>query len=259
MLLQRTINRRDWAAPDAAPIDGRGSLDKPMPQVSGVVFDVSGVLYDGTLWMRWIFQLLSRMGMYSHFAVFSRLWEEEYLPQVNLRGQDYWLAWRQYLAALGFTPGQIDEVHAAGQTRRREFEENTRPLPQVRATLEQLSRNGIRLSVCCTGPWLDRQVADRLERLKLSDLFEHISSRHDGSGSRDAAAALIVAIQRLHATPAETAVVSCREECLLAAQAIGAQVITIDPPIAIKDAVMLSRFDQLTHLQSRSAARPQAG
>jgi hypothetical protein len=56
--------------------------------VSGLIFDVPGVLYDGTLWTRWLFQLLSRMGMYSHFTAFARLWEEEYLPRVNLDGED---------------------------------------------------------------------------------------------------------------------------------------------------------------------------
>ncbi|MCA9224178.1 MAG: HAD hydrolase-like protein [Planctomycetales bacterium] len=270
MLLQRALRRRETQPPTPAigelPLACSDSTASGHPQelrLAGVIFDPAGVLYDGTLWVRWLFQLLSRMGMYSHFTVFARVWEEDYLPLINLQQADYWQTMRWYLTSLGFTPAQLDEVQAAGQSRRREFEENARPLPHVRQTLEQLSRAGLSLSVCCSGPWTDEQMTARLERLQLADLFDGIDSRFSGPSSeptqRDLVSALAETMAASELRAEETAVVSARIATLQAARSLGAAAIAVDAQNLIDEATMLATFDELSRLIVSNAACTRAG
>ena len=129
--------------------------------VMGIVFDGDDVLYDATVWRRWLLQLLARFGLHTHYRSFYRLWEREHSPEVNEGRCDYWCALRTYLRSVGLTPGQIEEVVAASRARYRRLHQNLRPLPGVLATVASLSSAGVPMAVLNNVPW----TAERTERV----------------------------------------------------------------------------------------------
>ena len=81
------------------PSASRGTPALPqdsLPCVAAVWFDVCGVLYDDTAWRRWLLQLLSRMGLHTHYVSFYRVWDCEYRDDVAWGRLAYWDAMRSH-------------------------------------------------------------------------------------------------------------------------------------------------------------------
>ncbi len=115
--------------------------------VRGLLFDMGDVLYDATLWRRWLLQILARMGVHAAYREFYRVWDRDYLPAVHCGQRDYHEAFCAFLQSLGLARGVIEEIEAASQARRRELIATLRPLPGVRPTLCQLHAAGFPLGV----------------------------------------------------------------------------------------------------------------
>ena len=71
------------------------------------------MLFDASLWRRWFLQLLSRMGLHTHYRAFYCVWERDYLTDVHCGRQDQWTALRDYLRSVGLEVPHIDEIIAA--------------------------------------------------------------------------------------------------------------------------------------------------
>ena len=105
-------------SPDLAAGHPPRSARLPEP-VRGVLFDACNVLYDDTVWRRWVLKLLCHLGLHTNYCCFFRVWERDYLDEVHRGGRDFCDAFAAFLRSVGLTPGQIDEVQAASQGRRR--------------------------------------------------------------------------------------------------------------------------------------------
>ena len=77
---------------------------------TALLFDLADVIYDASMWQRWLLQLLGRLGLHTHYRAFFRAFETEHLVEVYLGKREYWDALGDYLRAVGMTSGQIDEV-----------------------------------------------------------------------------------------------------------------------------------------------------
>src|SRR5262245_7182407 len=109
------------------PLAEHVNVPGPKPEV--LVFDLCGVLFDDTIWTRWLFQLVSRVGPRLCYDAFVRGWDEQFVPYVNSGRRDYWEAVRQYLESLELSRAAADEICVAARARRRQFDESIRPLP----------------------------------------------------------------------------------------------------------------------------------
>lgn len=220
---------------------------RPLAPVSALLLDVRGVLYDGSLWHRWLFQLVSRMGLHTHYATFFRLWQREYLEQVYCGQLQYWEALRSFLAAVGFSRSQIDEIEAAGHARLRAFEDDIRPLPTVPSTLARLESHRVQMGVLAYAPWTTEALAEKLRRLRLEGRFATLLSSYElrmlapAEQFRKAAAAL-------GSEPSEVAYVGQDTRRLDQARAAGFQTIAINyDQDAVADAY-LEQFDQILQI-----------
>ena len=107
--------------------------------VEAVFFDLGGVLYDDTVWRRWLLQLLTRMGMHSEYAAFFRTWDREYGDDAAWGRIPFWPALKTFLMSAGLSASQTEEVEAAGRAQFRQWEQQLRPYPYVRSALHQLA------------------------------------------------------------------------------------------------------------------------
>ncbi len=144
--------------------------------VSIVAFDGPGVLFDNTIWNRWLFRILQNVGLRSEFEVFFRLWDESYQADVAEGRIDYWRGLRRFLQESGMKNGCIDEVIAAGQSRREQIECPACPMNGVARTLSQLSASGFGLAAIGAGFDLTSPLSSRLKRWRLDKFFHFIES-----------------------------------------------------------------------------------
>ena len=114
-----------------------------MASIRAVVFDMDDVLYDATLWRRWLLQLLARLGVKAEYRSFYRTWDAEYLIDVHRGRREYAEAFQAFLLAQGLSWAQIDEVEAASRVHSQELESGVRPLPGVAATINELAARSV--------------------------------------------------------------------------------------------------------------------
>ncbi len=172
-----------------SPPSGWGCADAPATLASrrSLLICPSGVLYDDTLWWRWLLQLTARMGLHTHRDAFWQVWRRDYYDAVCQGERTYWDALQHFLLAAGLGRGQIDEVCAAGRPRWRLFDEQLRPFPHVPAALAALRQAGYAINVLAHSPEHGDQLAARYQQMGIGAYVESVvTSRDLGCGSGEA-------------------------------------------------------------------------
>lgn len=228
-------------------------------QIAGLLFDMGDVLYDATAWRRWLLQLLARMGLHTHYQIFFRVWEREYLDQVHRGEREYWEALRSFLNSVGLTTGQIDEVCAASHASQRELDDVVRPLPGVSATLAQLATRDMRLGVLCNAPQPADGVARRLESLGLKGYFSTIISSFDIGYTKPDPASYQAAISAIGLPADQVAFVGHDSAELDGATAVGMRTIAFNHDCGAVADISVERFEQISQVIGNQSCRLLAG
>jgi HAD superfamily hydrolase (TIGR01509 family) len=210
-----------------------------------LLFELENVLYDGTLWQRWLWQLMTRLGWQRDFRSFTSIWQRGYLQEVYCGCREFSEALRAFLVDSGLTPGQIDEVEASSSARRREFAETIRPLPGVIKTLSRLASAGIVLGVLANSEVNADELKMRLERLSLAGRFRFVISSRDLQHAKPEPACYQAALDSLKLPACEVAVVSYSAHDLAGAKAVGLQAYALNADRGTPADFSLHRFDEL--------------
>jgi HAD superfamily hydrolase (TIGR01509 family) len=162
--------------PAVDPAGFSGSLPHP---IEGLLFDPSDVLYDATVWRRWLLRVLAQLGVHTSYRSFFHVWDRDFLDDVHRGRREFCEAFQAMLVSVGLSPGQIDEVEAACQARRHQWEQTARLLPGVRATLGRLCEAGVVMGVLSDSEYPAAVLAQRFERLGLGGVFKAVVSSID--------------------------------------------------------------------------------
>jgi HAD superfamily hydrolase (TIGR01509 family) len=224
--------------------------------VRGFVFDMGDVLYDATVWRRWLLKLLGRIGVHTTYRCFFQVWDHEYLRDVHRGRRDFCEAFQSFLLSVGLTRAQIDEVEAACQARRRQLEASARPLPGVKATIARLRGAGVPMAVLSDSERRSCALVEQLNRFGLRDMFDAVLSSVELEETKPAAVCYLAALERIDLSPAEAAFVGHDAEELAGARAVGMQTVAFNFDSAAEADMYLARFEDLQDLvgQSRSFA-----
>ena len=164
----------DQSEPGGARADGTCDPVRLLEGVEAIVFEPAGVLYDATLWWRWLLPLVARSHPACPIERFEQRWQDEYLPAVQTGRRELAEALEAWLAACGCPRRQIDELTGAAISRRRDLELEVRPLPGVTAVLKRLRETGFRLALSCDSTSPREELARRLARYQLEQAFETV-------------------------------------------------------------------------------------
>ena len=191
------------------------------PKVSGIVFEMAGVLYDDTVWQRWLLQLLSRIGLHTQYQPFFRLLETEHLPSVYCGHRTLWDALRDYFYSLGLSKGQVVEIEAAAVTRRKQYDREIRPIPGVISTLAQISALGTRMAVITNSSESAAELLEKLSRWGVSERFEVVVSSRELGFAMPAPECYQAVLNRLTLPASEMLFVSADSAHLAGARRVG--------------------------------------
>jgi HAD superfamily hydrolase (TIGR01509 family) len=206
---------------------------------------MANVLYDATLWRRWLLQVLRRVGLHTNYRAFYHIWDHDYLVDVYKGRRDFCEAFRSFLFAAGLSRAQIEEVQAACETRRRYWEAEARPLPGVKTTLWQLHASGLRLAVLSDSEHTADVLRDRLAHLGLGGLFSAVLSSIDLGTTKPDSRAYAAALREMDLTAGQTAFVGHGTEELAGAARVGMMTVAFNFDPEAKADACLSRFDEL--------------
>ncbi len=238
----------------------RGEQPARLPgSIRGVLFDMCNVLYDNTVWRRWVLQLLSHLGLHANYRCFFRVWDRDYLDDVHRGRRGFGEAFEAFLRSVGLTPGQIDEVNAACQTRRRHLEASARPLPGVKSTLTRLHQRGIVLGAICNSEHPAGVLQERLDRFGIGELFVTVVSSIELRRTIPDAAGYRAALEAMGLPAEQVAFVGHDTAELAGATAVGMPTVAFNfDPDAQAD-VRLGRFEELLEAVGTSQPFAAAG
>jgi FMN phosphatase YigB (HAD superfamily) len=227
--------------------------------VRGVLFDMCDVLYDATVWRRWVLRLLSHMGVYTNYRCFFRVWEREYLAEVQRGRRDFWEAFESLLRSVGLSEGQIGEVKAASVSRRRQLENDPRPLPGVRTMLARLHGAGLVLGAVSNSLYPASFLQACLDRFTVGRMFSAVVSSIDLGQTMPDPIVYQTALERMRLPAREVAFVGHDTAELDGAAALGMATIAFNfDPQARADAY-LSRLDEISDVLKNPVLLPAAG
>ena len=222
-----------------------GSLDRP---VTGLLFDTCDVLYDATVWRRWLLQLLTRLGLHTNYRSFYRVWDQDFMADVHRGRREFQEAFRTFLLTAGLSPAQIDEVEAACQARRRQWETTARPLPGVKTTLCRLHAAGVVLGAVCNSEYPALVLSQRLGRFGLGGLFTTLISSIDLEQIKPEAVCYRTALDAMKLRADQVAFVGHDAQELAGAAEVGMQTIAFNYDNDAQADVFMARFEELIEL-----------
>jgi len=227
--------------------------------VRGLMFDFGGVLYDDTVWRRWLLRLLSHLGLHAHYRSFFHVLDHEYLVQVYTGRESFCDALSRFLRAAGLSRGQVSEVLAACQGRRRELEQSTRPLPGVRGTLVRLRGMGLVLGLLSDSELGGEELRERLDRFATPDTFRAVVSSTDVGCTKPSALCYQRTLADMELPADAVAYVGHDPAELAGARRLGMATIAYNAPPETAADVAIDRFEQLSDVVDPARSLAAAG
>jgi HAD superfamily hydrolase (TIGR01509 family) len=212
---------------------------------AGLLFACENVLYDATVWERWLVRLLKHVGVAVDQATFGPQWEGIYLGEVHCGRREFDEAFREYLRQLGLSRGLIDEVAAASQGRRHQFLRETRPLPQIRPSIAALARQGLALALLADSEMAAAELERHLTRLGFGGLFHFVLSSVELGCIKAEPEGYRAAAKLFRKPPEEIAFVGSRARHLRAAARQGMSTIAFNFDDQARADLYLRQFHEL--------------
>lgn len=233
-----------------------GSL--PLPP-SGLLFDMGDVLHDATVWRRWLLRVLAGLGLYTNYRSFYHIWDRDFLDDVHRGRREFSEAFGAFLLAVGLSPAQIDEVEAACQVRRSQWEVTARLLPGVRSTLGKLHAAGVAMGVVSDSEHPATVLAERLERLGAGGVFQAVVSSIDLERIKPDPVCYLTAVSAMDLSVDQVAFVGHDTEELAGAARVGMSTIAFNHDPEAKADVFIVRFEELVELVGHSSPQAHRG
>lgn len=207
---------------------------KSLGIIQGWIFELNGVLYDGTAWRRWLLQLLSKRGLHTHYDVFFRHWDLEFASQIQTGKWTFQQAIEKMLSAAGMTPAHINEITPALRSKRKCLAKEQRPLPGVAQILKFLAASGYQLAVLDEVDCEQGNLGEKLARLNIGSYFDFIETSCDFRESTPYDDRFQKAVAAMHLSLDEVMFAGHDREQLVAANALGIPTVSIACPEAEK-------------------------
>lgn len=236
---QPTAERRPTAGLDRPP--------QPEP-IQGLIFDVADVFYDATLWRRWLWRLVSRLGVRASYTAFYQPWDQRYLPDVCSGRRELAEALQAFLLAAGLSWAQVDEIEASSRVERNNLESGARPLPGIVPTVLKLQALGLRMAAWCDAPCPSARLEDQLRQLGLDGRFAAVVSSFDLESVQPAPACYRAALRALALPARRVAYVGHDAQHLAGAKAVGLTTVAFNYQRHAVADHYLSRFEDLPRL-----------
>ncbi len=203
------------------------------------------VLYDATAWRRWLLQLLNRLGRRASYQDFCRIWDRDFAGEVHRGCRAFEEAFQAFLRSMGLSSAEIDEVQAACQARRRQWEETARAFPGVKPTLARLHAAGYVLGVLSDSDRPGKDLERQVERFGLGGMFAAVVSSIDVGEIKPEPVCYRTALEQMGLTARETAFVGHDTLELAGARHVGMETIGFNFDAEAEADVFVARFEEL--------------
>lgn len=197
-------------------------------KIKGLIFDMGDILFDATIWRKWLYKKLQAFGIAISFNELFMLWDSR-LVEAHLGRRKYNELLLEWLQSLGLTESQIHEIDHENKIQRLEVE-NTRMLfPGIMGMLEKLKKQGLKLVILSDTENSETKIRTVLEKLKINRYFDAVICSIDIGHVKPEKEAYQEALLRMGLVANEVAFVGHDEDEISGAERMGIGAIEIHP------------------------------
>ncbi|MEE2780616.1 MAG: HAD hydrolase-like protein [Planctomycetota bacterium] len=226
-----------------------------LDSMRGWIFQLGGVLYDGTAWKRWLLKLLSKRGLQTHYQLFYRHWDLEFVPHIRSGAISFQGAVETMLAQTGMNAAHVNEILPAIRNKRKSLTNEERLLPGVVELLESLRQEGHSLALWSHEHCDQELIGDKIARLGLTRYFDFVAQADKLVHGRVPDRLLARTLSALRVARESVAFVGYAPESLRAARMIGLRTVGIGNSDADLSDWRLDGVVELQHLIRRRLRR----
>lgn len=215
--------------------------------MKGLIFDNGDILFDASLWRRWLAEHLTSSGVPIGYEQLVPIWER-HLVKVYQAEQDYWDAFNSMLSELGVPEEEHDDYKARAQSMGKQLQAQRKPMPKVPETLARLAEMGIRLAVLSDSESGESGVRRILDQLGVESHFDAVVSSFDIGVVKPEPAAFRAAADALGLELRDCAFVGHDVDELSGAQAVNLFAIGYNSDPRAPADVFIQDFDELIEI-----------
>ena len=146
--------------------------------LKGIIFDMGDILYDASIWRRWLVTELKSYKVEIDYDSLVSRWE--ILLEDVYRGRaSYWRRFEKLLEDLSIAGEKINRIKKAAQNKAKEVQKNRRVMKGVLDTLERLSKRKIKMAVLSDNESGSLGVYKILSELKIDTYFDAVLTSAD--------------------------------------------------------------------------------
>lgn len=210
----------------------------------GMIFDNGDILFDASVWRRWLHGKLISLGVELTFDELVTYWEAELIDVYRGRAE-YWDRFGRLLKKFKVGEDAQAELQAAARQKAIEVQQHRVTMPGVKETLAALRELDVRLAVLSDTEGGESAVRAILRQLEIEELFDAVVASSDIGHAKPAPAAYEYAVRALDLSHNDCAFIAHDVDELTGAQQVGLFAIAYnDTPLAPRDAT-IQHFSEL--------------
>ena len=210
----------------------------------GVIFDMGDILFDASLWRRWLATALQDLGVELDFDGLVELWEVKLVDVYRGRAA-YWDRFDELLKDLGLEEGQRRDLSENARRKALEVQADRRPMPGVPVTLDRLVREGVRLAVLSDNESGSSAVRGVLRQLGIEQCFDAVITSADIGSVKPEPAAYAAATSSIGLEARGCVFVGHDEDELVGAREAGLCSVAYNNHLPVSADVYVERFEDL--------------
>ncbi len=159
---------------EAFLVIGYIKLSTPI-KLKALIFDVGDILYDASLWRKWLTSELNSNGIGISYEQLVEVWESFLVP-VYKGNAEYWPQFQAMLSQLGNSDLDGKQLEAAAREKGKLLALQREPMPQVPETLKDLKDRGVCLAALSDNESGEQGIRKTLEQLGIEHCFDAVVS-----------------------------------------------------------------------------------
>ena len=144
----------------------------------GLIFDAGDILFDASLWRRWLAEELLSLGVEITREELINKWERM-LVDVYKGQADYWQRFGELLSSYRLSAEKVAELTDAAQEKAEQVENGRKVFDGVIETLAKLKEAGVKLAVLSDTESTARKVREMLRSLDIEHYFDAVITSSD--------------------------------------------------------------------------------
>ncbi|MCE5327996.1 MAG: HAD hydrolase-like protein [Planctomycetaceae bacterium] len=167
--------------------------------LQALIFDMGDILFDASLWRRWLTVRLNELGVSITYEQLVQAWEA-LLVDVYRGRADYWQRFGQLLADQGLDPSAAAALTQEARDKGKALAASRTLFDGVAQTLADLKAAGIKLAVLSDNESGQAAVVRMLADLGVADCFDAVLSSRDLGHAKPDPRAFAAAVQAIGLT-----------------------------------------------------------